>query len=221
MNKSSILAAIALAGTLSATALIPASYAQTATPPAPAAIDAPEQIQVAERGFGMRGQEMRGQGMQEHGMQGHAMWGRGMGGPGAGGFLALACSEDGPALLELRLNALARNVTLDETQQPLYDAFKAAALTAETTYADTCEPMTRPQSGTPADPIANLTQHRANLEAQIVAMDGVLPSLQAFYDSLTDEQKTQLTPQRMQHGDDQQRGSGHRFMAHPGIGQRG
>jgi len=115
------------------------------------------------------------------------------GGPrgGAGGLLRLTCSDNGAPQLELALNRVAERVDLTEEQQPLFDALKTTALTVQTSFADNCVVPAREDN---PDMIEMLKLRQTNMAARITAMEEVLPSLEVFYDSLTDTQKAQLHP---------------------------
>lgn len=118
----------------------------------------------------------------------------GEGGGMRGGLLQLVCSEEGADRLELMLLAVSQRLDLTAEQAPLFDDLKAAALTAQTSFSDTCA-SARPAAGETAE-MPNLVERLETRikvdEARIAALSDVLPSLQAFYDSLTDEQKAQL-----------------------------
>lgn len=123
-----------------------------------------------------------------------------------GGLLQLGCSEQGAQRLEHVFVSLSYNLELTAEQQPLFDALKTAALTAQTGLADTCA-AAQPAAAdaTQAPNIVERMQTRIKVdEARTTAMSEVLPELQAFYDSLTDAQKAKLDagPGKMrgQHG---------------------
>src|SRR4051812_20375837 len=59
---------------------------------------------------------------------------------GRGGIAGLICSTDGATQLETRLGDLATALKLTTTQRPLFDAYKTAALGAQTTFAASCPP---------------------------------------------------------------------------------
>ena len=146
---------------------------------------------------GQQDQNMRGpQGQfanaQRPGVQGQGMRGP-QGGPGFGGndILRLACSVNGAPRLEIALNNLSEGLTLDADQTTLFNAFKTSALTAQTGYADNCQLPTAAVN-TPVNPVENLKLFEANATARIAAIDAVLPSLEAFYNSLSDTQKAAL-----------------------------
>jgi len=203
MKTSSLIAALALAGTVGVAASVPASYAQTTARPIAGTSD----VQVADRdGWGPRWHNrggMRGDDMRGNGMRG-PMRGAMMGHAGPGGLIGLLCSNNGAQHLETMLDRLSARLSLTDDQKPLFDAFKTAALTAETGYADACTPAGK--TARSSDLLAMLEQHQDNLKAYVAAMDSVMPSLEAFYNSLSDDQKADLMPHRGgRFGDDRQR----------------
>lgn len=131
---------------------------------------------------------------------------------GRGGIAGLICSADGAARLEARLADLATQLKLTTEQQPLYDAYQAAALSAQTSFADACpQPMSAAEKpGTPPDALTMLQHRQARATAELDAINAVLPSFEALYASLTDAQKVELTalagpnhgPHHGPHGDD-------------------
>ena len=147
-------------------------------------------------------QQMQGQNIQ--GQQGQFGPGQGMRGPdgmrgqgfgagvAAGGLVHFVCSVNGAPRLEIALNNLSDRLTLSDDQKTLYDAFKTSALTAQTAYADACE-LPSATATAPVNPVDLLKIHQTNETASIAAIDSVLPSLEAFYNSLTDAQKAELT----------------------------
>jgi hypothetical protein len=131
------------------------------------------------------------------------------GGPGmersmmrGGGLLALACSADGADRLEHMLLSLSQRLDPTAEQQPLFEDFRNAALTAQTGFADSCAEL-NPEDDTAAatpDLVERLRQHIGVGEARLTAMNEVLPALEAFYGSLTDEQKALLEPRHGKRG---------------------
>ncbi len=135
----------------------------------------------------------------QHMPQGYGMWNvgprgdRGMDiGLGRNQFVHFVCSADGAPLAELMLNHLSDRLTLEDSQTPLFNDFKAATLTAQTDYADACT-LPTVNANAPLDPVAQLKHYETNATARIAAVNSVLPSLEALYDSLTDAQKAALT----------------------------
>lgn len=121
-----------------------------------------------------------------------------------GGFVQLVCSEDGAERLETMLSKVSGKITLTAEQEALYDTFKSSALAAQTDYADNCTaPVRGKKSADNADsdatklsPVDRIKTRQANMTALVAAMDDVIPSMESFFDSLTDEQKAELRPTR-------------------------
>ena len=143
-------------------------------------------------------------------------------GRGAGGVLGLVCSEHGAEALEVAFVRLSHRVELTDAQQPLFDALKAKALTTQTSFADDCA-AARPDRTANERP--NLLEgFKAGLkieEARLAALNSVLPDFEAFYASLTDEQKADMMPRiaRDHRGDAPGRDAPGRNMRLPAPGR--
>ena len=151
-----------------------------------------------EPGF-ERQMEMRGEMREE------------MRGEGRGGFLALVCAPQGADRLEQALLKLEQRTDPADGQVALFDTLKTTALAAQSDFATACA-AARPAEGDTADRdlVDRLTTGLAIDEARVAAMGKVLPAFEAFYDSLSDEQKQALTPPR---GERERRG----FRMHRGA----
>ena len=143
-------------------------------------------------------QAQNGPGMQfRQGNQGHGQ----MGGPrGGGDFLDFG---RGVEAVEIAMVRLSHRIELTAEQQPLFDALKATALSAAADFAAATEGLrpTPPVAGetttaTAPDMTERLENRIAIETAHLAALEAVQPAAAAFFDSLTDEQKAQLTPQR-------------------------
>ena len=139
---------------------------------------------------------------------------RGPNGIAQGGLVHFMCSDNGAPRVEIALNNLSDRLTLDDDQTALFDAFKTSALTAQTAYADACETPVA-TARTQLSPVELMQLRATNDSANIAAIESVLPSLEAFYNSLTDDQKASLTPVR---NTDMRVGQG---WFTPGQGQQG
>lgn len=133
-----------------------------------------------------------GNGRSEHAEQGER---HGRGGPG--GFIRLMCSQDGAARLEAAMDRIDDRITLTDEQQALYNDFKSNALAAQTQYADSCE---QPMRGADTDIVDRLQTRQNNMKALVSAMDAVIPSFEAYFDSLSEEQKAEMKPKRGKRG---------------------
>ena len=112
-----------------------------------------------------------------------------------GGLIDLVCAPNGAERLEIGLVRLSHRVELTAEQTPLFEALKTAALTAQTGYADSCASI-RPAAGQASAETPSLVDRFATRlkldEARVAALTGVLPALEAFYNSLTDAQKASI-----------------------------
>ncbi|MDP1729670.1 MAG: Spy/CpxP family protein refolding chaperone [Devosia sp.] len=133
-----------------------------------------------EHGFRAHNQDGHGQADMRRGMH--------------GGVLELVCSPRGAERLEHMFVAISHRVEPTAEQSPLFDALKTAALTAQTGFADTCATVPPEAGGTAGRPdLVERLETRIKVdEARIAALSNVLPSLEAFYGSLSDEQKQKL-----------------------------
>lgn len=134
---------------------------------------------------------------QEQGFRAHNQDGPRLGGKRGGmrgGLLQFVCAERGAERLEHMFVAISYRIDLTAEQAPLFEALKTAALAAQTGFADDCAAVRPAARATAAMP--NLVERlhtRVKLgEARIAALSGVLPSLEAFYSSLSDEQQAKL-----------------------------
>lgn len=110
----------------------------------------------------------------------------------AGSLLDLVCSPNGAERTEIGFVRLSYRLGLTEAQRPLFDDLRAAALTAQTQYADACAARTGADATpTPVDRLANQI---ADNTLRLELMETLLPKLEAFYDSLDDTQKAALEP---------------------------
>lgn len=117
-----------------------------------------------------------------------------------GGFPHLICSPNAAAHLQGMLDGVKSGLNLNDQQAPLYDTFRNAALSAQTSFADACSKIQPPAPGTAPDLVTQLKNRQAIETARLDALNSTMPSFEAFYNSLTDVQKAALLPQRMQGG---------------------
>ncbi|MEQ1770672.1 MAG: Spy/CpxP family protein refolding chaperone [Devosia sp.] len=197
MKTSSTALAALLVAAIGSSAIVPLASAQETTPPAPAATaevqDAhfrPDRMMRMERGRG------------------------------PGELLNLVCSPDGAEALEVALVRLSHRLELTDAQQPLFDALKSSALTAQTSFADSCA-TARPAEGSSPDLIDGIKSRIAVDTVRLEAMNAVLPDLEKLFDSLTDAQRANLMPERfdrMQQRDNRDMGPG-RYGRAPAPGR--
>lgn len=172
--------------TMTLAALVAAALAIGAAAPALAQVQPPNSspTEMADRGHERGGRQEGRRGMQHRGNMG-------------GGFIALVCSENGDDRLEHMLLSVEQRTNPTAEQQGLYDAFKAAAVSAQADFSATCA-AARPADpeATEGDLVDRLTAGHEVASARLAAMETVLPAFEAFFDSLTDEQKQALEPGR-------------------------
>ena len=118
-----------------------------------------------------------------------------------GGFGDLLNFGRGAEGVEIALVRLSHAIELTAEQQPLFDAFKTAAIGAAEDLSTALEGLrpTAPAEGETATvpDFSDRLENRIAIEtAQLAALEAVQPSATAFFDSLTDEQKASLMPQR-------------------------
>lgn len=169
-----LLLATGFVGLMSLSMLAPTAFAQDAGAPADATPMAQADNSGGQRPAGSRG-ERRGEHRGEQ----------------RGGIAGMICSTDGAALLETRLADLGTQLKLTTEQQPLFDDYKAAALTAQTSFAESCSTV-KPAAGTGPDALTMMKNRQVRQTASLEALNAVLPSFEALYTSLDDTQKTAL-----------------------------
>ncbi|UYO00977.1 MAG: Spy/CpxP family protein refolding chaperone [Devosia sp.] len=159
----------------------------------------------------------------------------GNGGPGPrqagalGGLFGFARGAEG---VEIALVRLSHAIEMTDAQQTLFDTLKTDALAAAAQFETATEGLrpAAPAAGeTPVRPdIAERLENRIALEsAQLAALEAVQPAFAAFFDSLTDEQKAELTPDRPAQrqfgerhggpGQNRHQDGGQRPMPRPGV----
>ena len=116
-----------------------------------------------------------------------------------GGLLALGCGPNAAERIEHALVALSYRVNPTGEQVQLLDALKTKALDAQKELAATCDAVLPARTAsaaatTTARPnMLEAMQSRLKIEeARVAALGDVLPSFEAFFSSLTDEQKATL-----------------------------
>jgi hypothetical protein len=128
----------------------------------------------------------------------------GYNGPGRSGGNDLLNFERGAEAVEIALVRLGHRLDLTDAQKTLFETLKADALTAANTLkaaAETVRQTSAAEGETPSTTtLADRLETRIALDtARLDALKSVQPSLTAFFDSLTDEQKAELVPERGEH----------------------
>ena len=113
--------------------------------------------------------------------------------------------DRGVEAVEIALVRLSHAIELTAEQQALFDTLKTDALAAAETFSTAVEGL-RPAAPTDGQ-VAEVPDFSERLEnriaietARLAALEAVQPAVTAFFDSLTDEQKAELTPQRHDRG---------------------
>ncbi|MBO9587340.1 Spy/CpxP family protein refolding chaperone [Devosia sp.] len=182
MTSTSIKTLMAVVATAIGLSAVAPAMAQPA-PPAPDAATTQEDVGPGNQAF-----RPQGGGPRQHG--------------GAGGFFDFSRGGEG---IEIALVRLSHRLDLTTDQQALFDTLKTSALAAAEDFATATEGLrpTRPAEGEqPAMPdVAQRLETRIAFErAHVAALEAVQPSVAAFFDSLTDEQKAELMPAQGEHG---------------------
>lgn len=119
-------------------------------------------------------------------MMGPGMMGPGMMGRGGGRGMGWMCSPQGAGLAEWRKQRIEQLLKPTEVQRKALDDLQAASTKAAETVTAAC-----PREF-PASAQARLELMEKRMEAMLTAIKTVRPAFDAFYATLTDEQKAQL-----------------------------
>jgi hypothetical protein len=172
-----------LAGSIGIAGLVP-TYADSAAPTAPGQSATPAQPDAAQPADAAPGRGNR------WGMHQRPMWHRGSGSP----LLKLACSDRGAEALEIAFVRVKYELKLTAEQQPLFDTLRTAALADQKSFADTCQAAMNDGVKPGQKTLLDRMQTELALDsAKVTALSDVVPKFKAFFDSLTDEQKTALS----------------------------
>ncbi|ODT77795.1 MAG: hypothetical protein ABS76_26200 [Pelagibacterium sp. SCN 64-44] len=180
MKTISATAIVALmTATLGLSAMAPASAQDTNAAPAAAQAEPSQPASGDQRGFRPGAGNPRQVGL-------------------GGDFLGF---ERGTEAVEIALVRLGHRLDLTAAQKALLDTLKTDALAAAETFekaTETLLPARSAEGETAGVPdISARLQNRIDLaKARLAALESVQPAFAAFFDSLTDEQKAELTPQR-------------------------
>ncbi len=120
-------------------------------------------------------------------------------GGGAFQLAEVTCSPRAAERLATRLDRMSTRLGLTDEQQQPFEDFRTAVLTAQTSFADECASL-RPDRAASATIVDRLEQRQKFDEARLAVRAELLPPLRAFYESLTDDQKAQMTPRRQHQG---------------------
>ncbi len=177
MKTISTTAIVALMTTAIGLGAIAPVAAQEATAPATTQAQAADSASGAERGF------RNGPGMRH------------------GGGMGLFNIERGAEAIEIAIVRLSHAIEMTDEQTVLLEALKTDALAAAAAFEAATDGLrpTPPAEGESAErpDISERFDNRIALEsARLDALEAVQPAFTAFFDSLTDEQKADLVPER-------------------------
>jgi len=135
-------------------------------------------------------------GLMERRMMMHEMGGPHGPGPRGFGLLNFGSAE----AMEIAFVRLSYAIDMNEDQQALFDTLKSDALAAQAAFDTATEDLRfDPTSGQERPDMVEIFNNRIAIEsARLDAMRAIQPSFEAFFNSLTDEQKAELGPRRMQ-----------------------
>ncbi|MCK9916547.1 Spy/CpxP family protein refolding chaperone [Microbacteriaceae bacterium K1510] len=114
------------------------------------------------------------------------MMGPGMMGGGGGRGMGWMCSPQGAGLAEWRMERIEELVKPTETQRKALDDLRTASSKAAESVKAACP------TEWPASAPARLELMEKRMEAMLTAVKTVRPAFDAFYATLSDEQKTRL-----------------------------
>ena len=104
------------------------------------------------------------------------------------------CSPRSAGFAEWRLDRLERVVKPTDAQRAKFDEFKAASNKAAETMRAACSP------DIPTTMVGRMEVMEKRLDAMLQSVKMVRPALEAFYATLSDEQKAQRNTDRRRHG---------------------
>jgi len=96
------------------------------------------------------------------------------------------CSPYAAGFAEWQVNRLEQIIKPTEAQRPKFDEFKTASAKATETIRNACP------AAYPANMLERMEVMEKRTEAMLQAIKTVRPALEAFYATLTDQQKAQL-----------------------------
>ncbi len=108
---------------------------------------------------------------------------------GGAGFLGVVCNDKAPEKLETRFDRIGKALDLSSEQEALLDDLKMASLTAQTDFLDVC---VKPERGEKLGLVEKIKAKNINMTAIVEASNSTLPQLEAFINSLSDEQKAKM-----------------------------
>lgn len=120
--------------------------------------------------------------------------------PGRVNLMAFGCGDRAAERLEVALVRLGYRVDLTDTQKPLFETLKTSALTEQTKVADACAAAMPKDAAAKPDVVDHMKARLSVETARVAALEKVVPEFEAFFDSLSADQKTKMAPRRMRMG---------------------
>ena len=120
------------------------------------------------------------------------------GGPQNAGPIHFVCNDKAAERMENGLTRMGERLDLTASQTAAFDTFKTSSISAQESFAEICV-SNKPADAEAAkdlDLVDRLNNRQAMMSAQLNAMTDVMPDFEAFFDTLTDEQKAQMRPDR-------------------------
>ncbi|KKB13797.1 hypothetical protein VE25_00065 [Devosia geojensis] len=166
------------------------AFAQTTTP---TQVEAPGKPGDGAHRFHRKGPGGHA-GLAERRMMIHHMGGPGAHGPRGGMGLLNFGSAEG---LEIAFVRLSYAIDMNEDQRALFDTLKSDALSAQSDFETATEGLRFDRRAEERPDIVEIFNNRIAIEtARLEAMQAVQPAFEAFFGSLSDEQKAELAPRR-------------------------
>jgi len=110
------------------------------------------------------------------------------------GHFGRICSPRSAGFAEWRIDRLERTIKPTEAQRAKFDEFKAASSKAAETMRAACP------TDVPTTMVGRMEAMEKRVDAMSQAIKTVRPALEAFYATLSDEQKAQLNSDLGRHG---------------------
>lgn len=106
-----------------------------------------------------------------------------------------------PQAVEIALVRLSYAIDMTDEQQALFETLRTDALAAATAFEDATQGLRPDPESAEVPDIADMLDTRIAVEtARLEALTAVQPAFEAFFGSLTDEQKADLMPRRHRMG---------------------
>lgn len=105
------------------------------------------------------------------------------------GFISVVCDENAAEKIGARFERIGKALNLNSEQEVLLANLKTASLNAQTDFLKVC---VKPKSDSELNIVEKIKTKNTDMIAVATASNSVLPELEAFLNSLSDEQKAKL-----------------------------